>query len=102
MNKYHRNIKQIEDADKVSSKIYFLSKMQEECVELIQAINKIIELEEEKVNYEGTMWEENFHEELADVMNVITYLKIVFDLDWNKIEGIMDYKCDRGYERGVK
>jgi len=101
MDRYKRNIKQIEDADKVSSKIYFLDKTMEECVELIQICSKVKELEEEHINWEGTSWEDNLYEEIADVLNCSEYLSRLFDLDRNKILRIMREKVDRGYERGV-
>ena len=103
MDRYERNIKQIEDADKVSSKIYFLDKTMEECVELIQICNKVKELEEEGINWEGTTWEDNFYEEIADNINCVAeYLPRLFDLDLDRIRRIKVEKVDRGYKRGVE
>jgi len=95
MDRYERNIKQIEDAGKCP-RTFYLKKMAEECIELSAECNNQMDHVRR-----GTKDLENFYSEIADVLNCINYLMILFDLDEKKIARIMVEKCDRGYERGL-
>ena len=96
MDRYKRNIKQIEDAGKCP-RTFYLKKTVEECTELqVECSNQMDHI---RRNTEGL---ENFYGEIVDVLNCINYLKILFDLDEDKIARIMFQKVDRGYERGVE
>lgn len=97
MNKYKRNIQQIRDRGE-SAEMYFLDKTISECDELKESTNlfKYGNILKIPLTYET----ENLYGEIADVLNCIEYLTILFDLDRNKIENIRNYKLDRGYERG--
>jgi NTP pyrophosphatase (non-canonical NTP hydrolase) len=93
-NRYRRNIKQVEDAGKCPRK-HFAYKTIEECSELKVEAHILLK----DVNYVSN--KENLYGEIADVLNCIKYLKILFDLDEDKIARIMREKVDRGYKRGV-
>lgn len=94
MNKYERNIKQIKDKGE-SAEMYFLDKTKQELVELYEEVEIL------KYNFSrDKRIRENLYSEIADVLNCIEYLTILFNLDRDKIENIRNYKIDRGYERG--
>jgi NTP pyrophosphatase (non-canonical NTP hydrolase) len=96
MDRYKRNIKQIEDAGKCP-RTFYLKKMVEECNELqAECSNQMDHVRR------GTEDLENFYGEIADVLNCIIYLGGLFDLDQDEVVRIMVEKVDRGYERGVK
>jgi|GEM_PF-6624525 len=106
MDRYERNIKQIEDAGKCPS-LYFAEKTQSESVELVRVLELIIynlkhgyDFGDIKDIYCVTV--DELYGEIADVLNCIKYLKILLDLDEEKIARIMCEKVDRGYERGVE
>jgi hypothetical protein len=91
MDRYRRNIKQIEDAGKCPH-AYFTAKAIEELSELIQVLAKSLtsELDMDKLN-----------EELAHAQTGIEYIVRLKFMSRNKILKNMNYGLDRGYERGV-
>jgi len=97
MDRYERNIKQIEDAGKCPLD-YFLQKTKEECLEVIEAID---ELEKAETGTEYIAKRELLQGERGDLKNCLAYLDILYD-DVMKIARIMREKVDRGYERGVE
>lgn len=103
-DKMKRNIKQIIDRGE-SAEMYFLDKLQSECVELIRVMELIrynlyhgYDFSDIQNIYYVTV--DEAYGEIADVLNCIEYITILFDLDRDKIDSIRNYKLDRGYERG--
>lgn len=104
MNKYERNIKQIRDEGE-SAEMYFLEKLQSECVELVRVMELIRYNLQQGYDFGDiqaifSVTVDEVYGEIADVLNCIEYLNILFDLDRDKIDTIRNYKLDRGYERG--
>jgi NTP pyrophosphatase (non-canonical NTP hydrolase) len=99
MDRYERNIKQIEDAGKCPL-MYFLEKTQEESVEVIQAINFYIQALESGDPKQILEAKKHLQGERADLKNCLAYLDILCK-DEDEIARIMREKVDRGYERGV-
>lgn len=62
----------------------------EECGELIQAISK---MKRGKNNYT------NLVEEMADVLISIELLKQIYNIDDNDLQGWIDFKVNRNYEK---
>ena len=98
MDRYKRNIKQIEDAGKCPLQ-YFLDKTNDECDELKEMCDFALEDGKE---FFLKHWEKNLYGEIADVLNCINYLKILFGLDEDRISRVQVEKVDRGYERGLE
>lgn len=73
-----------------------LKKLNEECYELIEAINDYIyEIDPE----EGQNCFNHIEEEFADVMVVLEQFKALYELDNDKIVDIMYSKIERQLER---
>ena len=101
MNKYERNIQQIRDRGE-SAEMYFLDKLQEECVEVIRAV-ELVKYKKRVYTKEGMLMQikefKDFQKERADLKNILTYMDIIYN-DLMKISTIQLEKIDRGYERG--
>lgn len=65
----------------------------EECGELIQAINKMLRYSDDEVKRLELI------EEIADVLIMITQLKIIFDIEQSEIKRMMNYKKSRLVQR---
>ena len=65
----------------------------EECGELIQAINKMLRYPDDEVKRIELI------EEIADVLIMITQLKIIFDIEQSEIKRMMNYKKSRLVQR---
>lgn len=65
----------------------------EECGELIQAINKMLRYPNDEVKRLELI------EEIADVLIMITQLKIIFDIEQSEIKRMMNYKKSRLVQR---
>ena len=65
----------------------------EECGELIQAINKMLRYPDDEVKRIELI------EEIADVLIMITQLKIIFDIEQSEIRRMMNYKKSRLVQR---
>lgn len=65
----------------------------EECGELIQAINKMLRYPDDEVKRIELI------EEIADVLIMITQLKIIFDIEQFEIRRMMNYKKSRLVQR---
>jgi NTP pyrophosphatase (non-canonical NTP hydrolase) len=95
MDRYRRNIKQIEDAGKCP-RTFYLKKTVEECQELqVECADQMDHVRRDTKDLE------NLYGEIADLLNCVIYLIIILGLDMFKIIKIMREKVDRGYERGV-
>lgn len=96
MNKYERNIQQIRDRGE-SAEMYFLDKTIEECEEVIEAINLYKYAIALGTNLSVEI--EHLRGERSDLKNCLEYLDILFK-DYMLTLKNMEYKLDRGYERG--
>ena len=65
----------------------------EECGELIQAINKMLRYPDDEIKRLELI------EEIADVLIMITQLKIIFDIEQSEIRRMMNYKKSRLVQR---
>ena len=65
----------------------------EECGELIQAINKMLRYPDDEVKRIELI------EEIADVLIMITQLKIMFSIEKSELSRMIDYKRNRLLER---
>jgi len=65
----------------------------EECSELIQAINKMLRYPDDEIKRLELI------EEIADVLIMITQLKIIFDIEQSEIRRMMNYKKSRLVQR---
>ena len=92
MDRYERNIKQIEDAGKCP-RTYFTAKAIEELSELTQVLAKSLvkPIDLEKL-----------YEELAHAQTGIEYMIIEYGLNLDKLAKTRNAGLDRGYERGVE
>lgn len=101
MNKHQRNIQQIRDRGE-SAEMYFLNKLQEECVEVIRAV-ELVKYKMQFYTKDGMLLQtedfKDFQKERADLKNCLTYMDILFD-DIMEIATIQLEKIDIGYERG--
>lgn len=95
--KYPQN--KILDLDKVAhinSDDLTLTITSEECAELIQAISKI-----KRYGFHDE-YEDNLHEEVADVLICITELVCLGYLDIDKVAKYQELKIDRELERAIQ
>lgn len=104
MNKYERNIQQIRDRGE-SAEMYFLDKLQEECAEVIRAVEVVKFVESCKAfnnNYFNKCVSDvayvDLSKERCDLKNVLKYLDMMLPVSFEK--EFMEQQLDRGYERG--
>lgn len=104
MNKYQRNIKQIE-LKKECATMHFLNKFDEEAIELIEAIDPIKSMINRKMILEEikqTKWWEDFIGEYSDVLNVLKYLQYLLKIDMDITKAIIEQKQDIAFNKGKK
>ena len=70
-------------------------KLNEECYELLEAINNYEWIKDAR----GRCDTKNIEEEFADVMVLLTQIKYYYNLDSEKIKDIMKEKVDRQLDR---
>lgn len=95
MDRYERNIKQIEDAGKCPRK-YFLIKALEETAEFNQVLCKLLVGLDVEENIE------KLYDEIPDINNIVAYLSKLFDLDTMRIATEQLKKLQVGYEKQNK
>lgn len=95
--KYPQNrILELDKVAHINSDDLTLTITSEECAELIQAITKV-----KRYGFRDK-YEENLHEELADVLICITELVCLGYLDIDKVAKYQELKIDRELERAIQ
>ena len=92
----HNNVLKLDKVANVNGDDLTLIITSEECAELIQAISKI-----KRYGFHDE-YEDNLHEEVADVLICITELVCLGYLDIDKVAKYQELKIDRELERAIQ
>ena len=92
----HNNVLKLDRVANVNGDDLTLTIASEECAELIQAISKI-----KRYGFHDE-YEDNLHEEVADVLICITELVCLGYLDIDKVAKYQELKIDRELERAIQ
>lgn len=92
----HNNVLKLDKVANVNGDDLTLTITSEECAELIQAITKV-----KRYGFHDE-YEDNLHEEVADVLICITELVCLGYLDIDKVRDYQELKIDRELERAIQ
>ena len=92
----HNNVLKLDKVANINGDDLTLTIASEECAELIQAISKI-----KRYGFHDE-YEDNLHEEVADVLICITELVCLGYLDIDKVAKYQELKIDRELERAIQ